>query len=298
MNKLMIVLIILLIIITIKYISYRRQIKNICRQLSFISNNVTNQRIRIEESEKEVVEIAQLINEINEKHSKREIEIQNKDKRLKEMLTSVSHDIRTPLTSLKGYFTLLMSENDVKKQMKYAKVMNERMDDLSELLEELFTYTKLQNEDYRFELTKVNVTKLVLDTLFTFYEPMKEKGINPDLEIDEKSYYVMCNDVAVKRVISNIIRNAILHGVREIKMQYGSQDNNVYFLCQNKVNNPESIDIEQIFNRFYIADKARSTNSTGLGLAIAKELVEHMDGTISAEIEKDVFRIKIEFNII
>lgn len=298
MNKLMIVLIILLIIITIKYISYRRQIKSICRQLSFISNNVTNQRIRIEESEKEVVEIAQLINEINEKHSKREIEIQNKDKRLKEMLTSVSHDIRTPLTSLKGYFTLLMSENDVKKQMKYAKVMNERMDDLSELLEELFTYTKLQNEDYRFELTKVNVTKLVLDTLFTFYEPMKEKGINPDLEIDEKSYYVMCNDVAVKRVISNIIRNAILHGDREIKMQYGSQDNNVYFLCQNKVNNPESIDVEQIFNRFYIADKARSTNSTGLGLAIAKELVEHMDGTISAEIEKDVFRIKIEFNII
>ena len=287
-----------LLIITIKYILYRRQVKDICRQIQFVSSNTTNHKVRTDLKDKEVVELAKLINDMCEEHNKKEISLLSKDRRLKETLTSVSHDIRTPLTSLKGYFELLMSEEDTEKKLQYADVMSERMDNLSDLLDELFTYTKLQNEDYKLDMEKHDMTKLVLDTIFSFYEIFKEKGYEPQLEIDEKTYKVMCNDVAVKRVISNVVKNALVHGMGDIKLAYGVEDKQLVFTCENSIPHPENMDITQVFDRFYKADKARNEKSTGLGLAIAKEMVEKMGGNIEAELIDRRFIIKISFDVI
>lgn len=294
------VLFVALIIITIKYILYRRQIKAICRQLEFLENDMTNHKVRTDLTDKEIVQLAELINQMCEDHNKKEITLLNKDKRLKETLTSVSHDIRTPLTSLKGYFQLLMSEEDVEKKLQYAGVMSERMDNLSDLLDELFTYTKLQNQDYKLDMEKWDMTKLVLDTIFSFYEIFKEKGYEPQLDIDEKSYKVLCNDVAVKRVFSNVIKNALVHGMGDIKITYGvsTDAKQVHFTCENVIHHPENMDITQVFDRFYKADKARNEKSTGLGLAIAKEMVERMAGSIEAKLEGNRFILYISFDVV
>lgn len=305
-----------LISVTIKYILYRRQIKSICRQIQFVNEDITNHRIRTDLTEKELVELAGLLNRMTDRHNKESVELINKDRRLKETLTAVSHDIRTPLTSLKGYFELLMSEENADKKLQYAGVMSERMDNLSDLLDELFTYTKLQNHDYKLELEECDMTRLVLDTIFSFYESFKQEGIEPKLDIDEKKYETMANDVAMKRVISNIVKNAVLHGVGQLEISYGVEtkaidkagddtgdkagkesDGRIYFICKNKVAHPENIDVTQIFDRFYKADKARSEKSTGLGLAIAKEFTEKMGGKITAELEGDIFAVKLTINI-
>lgn len=312
-----IVLFIALVIITIKYILYRRQIKSICRQLEFLESDMTNHKVRTDLTQKEIVELAELINDMCEDHNKKEVSLLNKDKRLKETLTSVSHDIRTPLTSLKGYFELLMSEEDGDKKLQYAGVMSERMDNLSDLLDELFTYTKLQNQDYQLEMKEQDMTKLVLDTIFSFYEIFKEKGYEPELDIDDKSYTVMCNDVAIKRVISNVVKNALVHGMGNIKLAYGLEDIGeftdkkkksdkdgsrttkiVKFICQNSIAHPENMDITQVFDRFYKADKARKEKSTGLGLAIAKEMVDRMGGEICAKLDGQIFTIEITFEVV
>ena len=297
---LIIVLFIALLLITTKYILYRRQVKTICRQLRFMENDMTNHKLRTDLTDKEIVELAELINDMCEAHNKKEISLMNKDRRLKETLTFVSHDIRTPLTSLKGYFELLMSEEDVEKKLQYAGVMSERMDNLSDLLDELFTYTKLQNQDYKLEMEERDMTKLVLDTIFSFYEIFKEQGYEPELSIDEKSYKVMCNDVAIKRVISNVIKNALVHGMGEIKLRYGVVEmvdgsKQLVFACENSLAHPENMDISQVFERFYKADKSRNEKSTGLGLAIAKEMVEKMSGHIEARLEDRRFIIEVGF---
>lgn len=314
-----IVLFVALTIITIKYILYRRQVKEICRQIQFVSANTTNHKVPTDLDTKEIVQLAELINQMCEEHNKKEVELLNKDKRLKETLTSVSHDIRTPLTSLKGYFELLMSEEDVEKKLQYAGVMSERMDDLSDLLDELFTYTKLQNQDYKLDMEEHDMTKLVLDTIFSFYEIFKEKGYEPQLDIDEKSYKVLCNDVATKRVFSNVIKNALVHGMGDIRLAYKmvekteAEDNSlesnrkstkdfvrkeILFTCENSLAHPENMDITQVFDRFYKADKARNEKSTGLGLAIAKEMVEKMGGSIEAKLIGKKFIIEIQFCVI
>lgn len=297
-----IVLSIALIIVTIKYILYRRQIASICRQLQFLENDMTNHKVRTDLKSKEILQLAELINDMCENHNKKEVILLNKDKRLKETLTSVSHDIRTPLTSLKGYFELLMSEEDIDKKLQYAGVMSERMDNLSDLLDELFTYTKLQNQDYQMEMSEQDMTKLTLETIFSFYEIFKEKGYEPSLDIDEKSYIVMCNDVAVKRVISNVIKNALVHGMGDIKLSYKMEERNndrkvIKFTCENTIPHPENMDITQVFDRFYKADRARKEKSTGLGLAIAKEMVERMGGKIEAKLVGDIFKIVIYWKL-
>lgn len=296
MNILTIVISAMAIIITIKYVLYRRQIKDICRQLAFFRENVTNGRLRTFIMKPELCELTELIDEIYDRHEQSELTLKNKEQHMKEMIANLSHDIRTPLTSLKGYFHLLMQENEKTQndtEMEYAEIMNERMNTLNDLLDELFTYTKLQDEDYVLEQKTYDMTKLMLDTLFSFYGIFKQKGIEPKICIDEISVMVKCNEMAVKRIFANIIRNAMLHGNGDIEIKYGRVYDEVCFSCSNKVSNPDDIEIDMVFDRFYKADKSRSRATTGLGLAIAKELVERMDGRIEAYLTGDVFEIKV-----
>lgn len=292
----LIILSVLLIVVTIKYILYRRQIGELCRQLSFLKETTTNNRLTTYMTERELLLLAELINDIYDKHEQSELALRDKERRMKELIANVSHDIRTPLTSLKGYFELLMQEYGDKqsdREMQYAMVMNERMNTLNDLLDELFTYTKLQSDDYVLELSEYDITRLILDTLFSFYGIFKDKGIEPVLDINETSVITSCNEVAVKRVVANIIRNAMLHGTGDIRIKYGMTDGGVEFICSNRVANPDEVDVNMVFDRFYKADKARNKSSTGLGLAIARELVERMGGSITARIVGEEFEIRV-----
>ncbi len=287
------VLCILLVVVIIKYILYRRQVINICRQMVFIKENDTNMIIYNDIIEKEILNLTSLINLMCEEHKAKENILKEKDKRLKIAMAGISHDIRTPLTSLRGFFELLETETDTEKKKKYSKIIDGKLIELTELLEELFTYTKLQNEDYVLELGRYDFTKIVLGTLFSFYGTFKDKNIETELDIYEEQVIVTCNDVAVKRMLSNILKNAMLHGSGKIEIIYKTENGRVEFLCKNSVENPWEIDISQVFDRFYKADMARSKGSTGLGLSVAKELAGRMGGDISACIKDGMFIIKL-----
>ena len=287
------VLCILLVVVIIKYILYRRQVINICRQMVFIKENDTNMIIYNDIIEKEILNLTSLINLMCEEHKVKENILKEKDKRLKIAMAGISHDIRTPLTSLRGFFELLETETDTEKKKKYSKIIDGKLIELTELLEELFTYTKLQNEVYVLELGRYVFTKIVLGTLFSFYGTFKEKNIETELDIYEEQVIVTCNDVAVKRMLSNILKNAMLHGSGKIEIIYKTENGRVEFLCKNSVENPWEIDISQVFDRFYKADMARSKGSTGLGLSVAKELAGRMGGDISACIKDGMFIIKL-----
>ena len=244
-------------------------------------------------TDREILQLAAQINIMYETQMQKEIAMQKRERRLKEVLTNISHDIRTPLTSLKGYFELFIEEEDEVKRKSYIDVIRRRTEDLSDLLEELFTYTKLQNEAYVLEMKKQNFTKILLECLFSFHEQFKEKKIEPQLEIAEQPFNIICNDVAVRRVISNILRNALLHGNGLTQIRYEIQGEKAYFCCKNGIENPEEIDIERVFEQFYKADVVRSGKSNGLGLSIAKELVEKMGGKIEAHLEESLFVVEL-----
>lgn len=289
-----VVLLLLCMILLTKYFLYRRQILDICRQLEFIKNHETNKRMQTTATTPEILALARHLDQIYDGQDAYRNNLKSKDRRMKEMLVNVSHDIRTPLTSLKGYFQLLLLEEDAGKRDRYADIIQEKLDELTMLLDELFTYTKLQNEEYTLEMGQENFTELVLQTLFSFHEGLKKQGITPQMDIEDTPYFVVCSPSAVKRVLANIIRNAMLHGNGQIVIRYYTQGESVCFTCANTLLSPDSIDMTQIFERFYKADTARSRQSSGLGLSIAKGFVDKMGGQIEAELDGNWFLVRLK----
>lgn len=294
----LIVSLILNIILIVLLILYRRQVKLICRQIGVQRSTGTNQLFTTDLSGHEFIELVHELNSLKQEWNSIIIESKKNDSMLKETISSLSHDIRTPLTSMDGYFQLLCRSNDETERERYIEVIHGRITDLREILEELFTYTKLQDSSYGLELEPQELTKIVFDTIVSFYDGFNKAGIEPSLDIIESPVMVNANITALSRVFANVIKNSVLHSKSIVKIKYGIIGREAVFSCYNDVTDSLEIDITQVFKRFYKADAARSKSSTGLGLAIAKGLTENMGGHIKAELVDDTFLITVCFPIL
>lgn len=291
------ILILIIFLLIIRHCVYRRQVKNICRHLEYIKENDTNMLLTVDVASKELVELISQINDSNISYRNKINSYKKKDEMLKEAITNLSHDIRTPLTSLNGYFQILESNENQEDSKKYMDIIQGRINILKDLLEELFTYTKLQNDSYELEFQSENMHEIVNEAVVSFYREFKNNGIVPEIDFADSEMTGMCSKMALSRIIHNIIKNAVLHGDKSIKMSLASDNGHMVFECRNKVVNPGKIDTENVFERFYKADEARRNTSTGLGLAIAKELTLKMSGEINAQIENDEFIIILKIPI-
>lgn len=289
------VLSVLILILICILISYKRQVKDICRQLRFLQECDSNMLITTEMKKGHIGELAELLNTLLKERKKERADYQKKEQMIADIYTNLSHDIRTPLTSLDGYFQLLEETQEENDRKRYIQIIQERIESLKEMLEELFTYTKLQNGTYELKLEPQNVGQILKETVFSYYDDWAEQGISPQFEITEEPVWIRGNKQALRRTIQNIIKNGLDHGNKEIRIQLSRNEKQMELVFQNKIEPGEQIDISRVFERFYKADKARSKSSTGLGLSIAKGFVEKMHGEIAAEIKEDWFCIKISF---
>ena len=289
------VLSVLILILIGILISYKRQVKDICRQLRFLQECDSNMLITTEMKKGHIGELVELLNTLLKERKKERADYQKKEQMIADIYTNLSHDIRTPLTSLDGYFQLLEETQEENDRKRYIQIIQERIESLKEMLEELFTYTKLQNGTYELKLEPQNVGQILKETVFSYYDDWAEQGISPQFEITEEPVWIRGNKQALRRTIQNIIRNGLDHGNKEIRIQLSRNEKQMELVFQNKIEPGEQIDISRVFERFYKADKARSKSSTGMGLSIAKGFVEKMHGEIAAEIKEDWFCIKISF---
>ena len=289
------VLSVLILILIGILISYKRQVKDICRQLRFLQECDSNMLITTEMKKGHIGELAELLNTLLKERKKGRADYQKKEQMIADIYTNLSHDIRTPLTSLDGYFQLLEETQEENDRKRYIQIIQERIESLKEMLEELFTYTKLQNGTYELKLEPQNVGQILKETVFSYYDDWAEQEISPQFEITEEPVWIRGNKQALRRTIQNIIKNGLDHGNKEIRIQLSRNEKQMELVFQNKIEPGEQIDISRVFERFYKADKARSKSSTGLGLSIAKGFVEKMHGEIAEEIKEDWFCIKISF---
>lgn len=284
------------VILIVILILYSRQVRKTGRQLEFLKDRRTNLRLTSDLPLKEFNELIDGINEVIDQSREVRESAQHNEMQLKETITNLSHDIRTPLTSLDGYFQLLQQSDSEEERRKYVGIIQSRISSLKEMLEELFTYTRLQDADYELETELIDFGKCVYDTVFSFYDECQNRGIEPQVDFCGGHLFVRGNEEAVRRALQNLIRNALVHGHKGISLELFEENGKAVFRCSNDVAHPEEIDIERVFSRFYKADSARTHTSTGLGLSIAKGLVERMDGEIRAELEGECFVVEILFN--
>ena len=282
-------------IVLLTFWKYQRQVKYICRQLRFLSTHDSNMLISKEIKWGSIEELADLLNNLLEERKKEKMESLRKEQEISDIYTNLSHDIRTPLTSLDGYFQLLETTGKEEDRKRYLFIIQERIESLKGMLEELFTYTKLKNETYRFELTPIKINSVLTTTVFSYYDVWEERGISPQFSIEEEPIWIMGNEQALQRVLQNMIKNVLDYGNKEIVMSLQKEGNMAVLQVKNRIKHGEEIDVSQVFDRFYKADMSRNRTSTGLGLSITKEFVLRMDGKIEASIEGNWFCITIRF---
>ena len=277
---------------------YQRQVKDICRQLAFLMKHDSNMLIHREFGLGGIGMLSDRLNDLLELRRKEKRYYQEKETLIADTYTNLSHDIRTPLTSLDGYFQLMEACENVEEQRRYLNIIHERIHSLNEMLEELFMFTKLKNESYRLELTSCCINRILKETVFSYYDEWVRREIQPDIQITEEQLYIDGNKQGLSRIIQNVIKNGLDHGEKKIRIVLKREQNQAVLRISNQVIASEQIDIEHVFDRFYKADAARSKTSTGLGLSIAREFVRRMNGEIGAKIEKNEFIVEMSFPII
>ena len=276
---------------------YQRQVKDICRQLAFLMKHDSNMFIHREFGLGGIGMLSDRLNDLLELRRKEKQYYQEKETLIADTYTNLSHDIRTPLTSLDGYFQLMEACENVEEQRRYLNIIHERIHSLNEMLEELFMFTKLKNESYRLELTSCCINRILKETVFSYYDEWVRREIQPDIQITEEQLYIDGNKQGLSRIIQNVIKNGLDHGEKKIRIVLKREQNQAVLRISNQVIASEQIDIEHVFDRFYKADAARSKTSTGLGLSIAREFVRRMNGEIGAKIEENEFIVEMRFNL-
>ena len=275
-----------------------KEIYNIKTQLEFLIDNNSQMRISTGFSIKPFLEFAEIINKfLDSFHNKEKIYI-NKEKYLQNTIRGLSHDIRTPLTSLDGYLQVVGKGVQNPNNQKYFDIMKKRIESLNNILDQLFTFVKLQEEEYKLEMEEIDISSLALETLLNYYEDFKFRNIEPQIDFPKDKIFIRANTDALERIFQNIYKNILEHGTNPLSLSISKNYNKIIFVSKNKIKGDLKVNKDEVFKEFYKADNSRKGSSTGLGLAITKALVEKLDGQISADIEDDIFIIKIIFDTI
>jgi signal transduction histidine kinase len=279
-------------------ISLLSQMKSIRSQVHFISRNDTNKRISFYGKSRSFRRLAKDINEIIDSYDERHDKILREDKEIKDTLTNMSHDIRTPLTSLKGYFELLDQTDDPEERKKYTNIIYGRIESLSEILETMFLYTKVSNVNFKISIDPIECSKIILETMFEYYDDFQEKGYDVDIDVDE-GIRILGNEQSLKRIMQNLIRNSLVHGGGDVKLSVKPEEGKkVRIIIDNLLEEGQNPDPNRVFDRYYKGDASRHTGSSGVGLSVVKKLVESMNGDITAFVGDGRFRIEMTFKTI
>ena len=233
--------------------------------------------------------LCQAVNRRLEEGRRLRLETQRRERELKYTMACISHDIRTPLAGAMGYLQLLEGEPD--RQGEYLDIVKKRLGDLEELLEELFLYTRIQGGSLPLECGELAALPPLWDALAEFYPRLEAAGVEPELRFDREDLKIWASPEALGRVYRNLIANALRHGGGGLTVS--GRDGEICFA--NKLPPGPRPDPERLFDRFYQSSPARGKGGAGLGLSIVRELMERMDGRVSAQITGDRLEIKLSF---
>ena len=212
------------------------------------------------------------------------------DQELKEAVTNISHDLRTPLTAICGYLDLLEGEEKSENVTRYLSYIQERTQALKVLTEELFRYSVITSTAEDLALEPVSVKAVLEESIAVFYGAFTQRGITPIIRLPEAPVIRTLNREALARIFSNLLNNALKYSDGDLEIIL-SEHGEIAFT--NTAYGLDEIQVGKLFDRFFTVEAAR--NSTGLGLSIAKALAERMNGSITARYQDNKLSIHVYF---
>lgn len=302
MKLAVIVISVLWIIFIIYFVVLKLQLRNLRRQLEARISAPIKKPLALEMQDNDLMALTAALNQIFRQDEEFRQVLNRNENEYKDLITNISHDLRTPLTVLKGYLQLLERCEIDDTGKKYLSVCFRHTDELEQRIRQFFEYSYLMNQDQEPQLKLLNVTNLIVDIMTDFVPMFEEKGLTMRLE-HNTVYKGLAEEELLRRVMQNLLKNCLQYSVGEVVVsitqntdtptrfpQNYAPNGCIYICVQNPIAEDSELDSSKVFQRFYVERKERN-QSTGLGLSIVKLLVEKMQGEVFAIRDENLLRI-------
>ena len=262
----------------------KKEISEISDALEDIKNGNGNRRI-LAETHELIAPLAYAINDIILSYEKRLSACHQTDETNRQLMTSLSHDVRTPLTTLIGYLDAAHKGIvDGKERDDYVETARRKAHDLKEYIDVLFDWFKLGSNEFSMNIAEIDLTELTRNILIDWIPIFEDVQVDFTIDIPEQPFRVQIDPDGYMRILNNLIQNVISHShADKIEIVLSEQNRNIKILLSDNGIGIDKEDLKHIFDRLYKCDKGRSEKGSGLGLSIVHELVEKLNGTITAD---------------
>ncbi|GAA0103867.1 HAMP domain-containing sensor histidine kinase [Paraclostridium sordellii] len=271
------------------------ELRNIGEDIKLNGEEYVN--IHTKALDKDIEFVVSQINYLYDENQKIKVKSNIKEEEIRRSISNISHDLRTPLTSIIGYIQLIQDENSSYEEKKiYIDIVERRTKNLEALISNFYELSRLEESNYEFNLQNANLKSILSQNIAMFYDEFIKKDIDPNIYMEDDIKDIVTDKSAVNRIFANLINNIIKHGDGGVRISLKNEGDYIVSEFVNNAPNLREDDANKVFERFYIGDKSRSNSSTGLGLSVTKSLVEKLEHKIEASIVNNSFIITIKWS--
>ena len=282
-----VVLSILVITLLIRVVTTNIELKNITRELKEITEKDTNLLLSTSSGDKSIKILVDSLNKELKKLLSLKREYSKGIFDVKKSAENIAHDIRTPLTVIKGYVDLLEEEELSEEGRKYLDIIRGRTQYLKSLTDELFLSLSMKSRGV-LNLSDIDAKSILEEALVSNYKEFEKKGMTPSFITPNEKVIIKADSKALYRAYSNIISNALKYGEGEFKVEMDEKGNTIF---SNLAPNMDSVEANKLLDRYYTISDAKA--SSGIGLSISKEILQEMGGELKVKLENQRLYISI-----
>lgn len=265
-------------------------LKAINGQLKYKNQQHSHFEVYVQSPFRQIKQLQQHINALYEDIWLTEEKAQKKEREMQTLMSGISHDIRTPLTSMQGYLELIEEVVDEDEKKKYLSIVSYRLETLKTILEDWFMHSRLNDQAYVIVKEKLDLNALICQVLASYYEEFEQKGMEPVSIFTQDPWIVEANQEMMIRLFQNLISNALKHGQGKLMITQAGTT----LTFANALEDGVQLDPERLFDRFYKGDRSRHQDSTGLGLSIVQKVAEVHGWTIRADLQGRILSIRLD----
>ena len=255
-------------------------------------------RVRMAAPNRAAEDLLSAVNRLLELREADEAEHRRQEHAIRQQISNISHDLRTPLTSILGYLQLLEGDSlTVEERREYLGIVRGRAKALQSLITSFYDLSRLEGGEYPLSREKVDLYHVLSELVAEFYNDFEQSGFDMTVELAPGLPAVTADPAGVLRVFTNLIRNALEHGQKRMSILLYRQEETVVSAFSNDAAGLTREDVEHVFDRFFTADKMRTGQSNGLGLAIVKALVGQMGHRVTAALDGEMFTVQVRWRI-
>ena len=279
-----------LCVLIIAFLAFRlllikKDLRQIKEELARTREEDYNRNLRVSLSDGDVERLASEINRNLDHQKDLKLEAERSRKQLQQSISDIAHDLRTPLTVVKGNLQMLEKEEFSEPGRESLRISARKAETLKQMVDEFFELSVLESDSKPVELVKLDLMEFLPEFIVENETLIRQHGLTPEITLPEQSVFVMANKEMLSRVFSNLMGNIFKYAKDAFELRLLEEAEGARIRVGNQVEDPAAIDVEHIFDRTYRADKARTDGSAGLGLYIARLLTMKQKGSITASME-------------